>query len=68
MDPHNLSDHLIQFVDAAGGGRAPQSFMQLIWLVIVWILWTERNHWLFSHSAKTLSQLLDKVKFTLFGG
>ncbi|MCI11441.1 70 kDa peptidyl-prolyl isomerase [Trifolium medium] len=37
-DPQNPSDHLIQFVDAAGGRRARRSFLQLIWLVCVWVL------------------------------
>jgi hypothetical protein len=66
VDHQNPSDHLIQFVDAAGGGRARRSFLKFIWLVSVWVLWNERNHRLFSHSAKTLSQHLDKVKIYSF--
>jgi hypothetical protein len=66
MDPQTPSDHLIQLVDASGGGRARRSFLQLIWHVSVWIMWNERNHRLFNNSAKTLSQLLDKVKIYSF--
>ncbi|GAU16047.1 hypothetical protein TSUD_339180 [Trifolium subterraneum] len=42
-----LSDHFIQFTSSAGGSRARRSFMQLLWLVSVWVVWTERNHRLF---------------------
>ncbi|GAU29920.1 hypothetical protein TSUD_148290 [Trifolium subterraneum] len=42
-----LSDHLVQFTSSAGGARACRSFMQLIWLACVWVVWTEQNHRLF---------------------
>ncbi|CAJ2656620.1 unnamed protein product [Trifolium pratense] len=44
---HTPSDHFAQFTDSAGGSRARRSFMQLIWLAVVWVVWTERNHILF---------------------
>ncbi|GAU25959.1 hypothetical protein TSUD_373600 [Trifolium subterraneum] len=57
-----LSDHFVQFTGSAGGSRARRSFMQLIWLACVWVIWTERNHILFRGSANSLIHMLDKIK------
>ncbi|GAU23552.1 hypothetical protein TSUD_40300 [Trifolium subterraneum] len=57
-----LPDHFIQFTCSAGGSRARRSFMQLIWLACVWVVWTERNHRLFRGSANSLLHTLDKTK------
>ncbi|CAJ2670936.1 unnamed protein product [Trifolium pratense] len=57
-----LSDHFVQFTGSAGGLRARHSFMQLIWLACVWVVWTERNHRLFRGSANSLLHMLDKIK------
>ncbi|XP_045831292.1 uncharacterized protein LOC123922638 [Trifolium pratense] len=43
----SIRDHFVQFTLSAGGSRARRSFLQLIWLVSVWVVWTERNHRLF---------------------
>ncbi|XP_045797669.1 uncharacterized protein LOC123891830 [Trifolium pratense] len=47
VDFVSLRDHFIQFTSSAGGSRARRSFLQLIWLACVWVVWTERNHRLF---------------------
>ncbi|CAJ2673056.1 unnamed protein product [Trifolium pratense] len=57
-----LSEHFVQFTDSAGGSRARRSFMQLVWLVCVWVVWTERNHRLFTGSANSMHLMLDKIK------
>ncbi|GAU37807.1 hypothetical protein TSUD_276240 [Trifolium subterraneum] len=57
-----LSDHFVQFTSSAGGTRARRSFMQLIWLACVWVVWTERNHRLFRGSATSSLHMLDKIK------
>ncbi|MCI18448.1 tether containing UBX domain for GLUT4, partial [Trifolium medium] len=62
VDSHTLSDHFVQFTYSAGDLRARRSFMQLIWLVCVWVMWNERNHRLFRGSANSLHQMLDKIK------
>ncbi|CAJ2630732.1 unnamed protein product [Trifolium pratense] len=61
-----LRDHFVQFVSSAGGSRARRSFLQLIWLACVWVVWTERNHRLFTGSADTSHILLDKIKLFSF--
>ncbi|GAU48175.1 hypothetical protein TSUD_369390 [Trifolium subterraneum] len=62
VDPHNLTDHFLQFTFLSGGLSVRRSFLQLIWLVCVWVIWNERNQRLFRNSEQTLPQLLDKVK------
>ncbi|GAU39714.1 hypothetical protein TSUD_275090 [Trifolium subterraneum] len=57
-----LSDHFVQFTSSAGGTRARRSFMQLIWLACMWVVWTERNHRLFRGSATSSLHMLDKIK------
>ncbi|GAU46852.1 hypothetical protein TSUD_241610 [Trifolium subterraneum] len=54
------------FTSSAGGSRAHRSFMQLIWLACVWVVWTERNHRLFRGSTSSSPQLLDKIKLFSF--
>jgi hypothetical protein len=43
VDAHTLSDHFVQFTYSAGGLRARRSFLQLVWLACVWVIWNERN-------------------------
>ncbi|GAU30108.1 hypothetical protein TSUD_295890 [Trifolium subterraneum] len=57
-----LSDHFLQFTTSAGGTRVRRSFMQLIWLACVWVVWTELNHRLFGGPANSSSHMLDKIK------
>jgi hypothetical protein len=61
-----LRDHFVHFTLSAGGSRARRSFLQLIWLACVWVVWTERNHRLFRGTESTLPQLLDKIKLFSF--
>ncbi|MCH99721.1 kinesin-like protein, partial [Trifolium medium] len=60
MDANSLPDHFVKFTQSVGGQRARRSFMQLIWLACVWILWHERNHRLFRNTTSSLHQMLDK--------
>ncbi|CAJ2661804.1 unnamed protein product [Trifolium pratense] len=61
-----LRDHFVQFTVSAGVSRARRSFLQLLWLVYVWVIWTERNHCLFKGSTDTPHLLLDKIKLFSF--
>jgi hypothetical protein len=61
VDAYSLTDHFIHFTYSAGGLRARQSFLQLVWLACVWIVWNERNLRVFRNSENTVHQLLDKV-------
>jgi hypothetical protein len=66
VESQTLSDHFLQFKYSSGGPRARRSFLQLIWLLCVWIVLTERNHRLFRNSELSVSQLLDKVKLHFY--
>ena len=63
-DPYNVHDHLFQFTNALGTSRTHRSFMQLLWLLGVWILWNERNNKLFNNVQTSMLDLLEKVKFS----
>jgi hypothetical protein len=62
LDPLHLADHFLQFTCSFGGLRARRSFLQLIWLLCVWVICNERNQQLFRNSEKSLLHLLDNVK------
>ncbi|KAK2445325.1 hypothetical protein QL285_016268 [Trifolium repens] len=68
VDVHTLHDHLIQFTFSVGALRARRSFLQLIWLACVWVVWNERNHRLFNNAASPVHLLLDKIKLSPFDG
>jgi len=38
VDPHNISEHLYQFIHYTGHTKARRSFLQLIWLLCVWLI------------------------------
>jgi hypothetical protein len=62
----SLSGHFVQFTYSTGSFRARRSFLQLIWLACVWVVWTERNHRLFWGSASITPRLLDKIELFSF--
>ncbi|CAJ2653733.1 unnamed protein product [Trifolium pratense] len=66
LDFTTLHAHFVQFIALAGVSRARRSFLQLLWLVCVWVIWTERNHRLFKGSTGTPHLLLDKIKLFSF--
>jgi hypothetical protein len=61
-DPLVLQDHFVQFTYSAGGSRARRSFMQLLWLCCIWVIWHERNNRIFKAKESTVLQLLEKVQ------
>ena len=62
-DPQNISDHFYQFIHYSGYSKARRSFLQLIWLLCVWLVWNERNNMLFNNIETSIDQLLEKAKF-----
>lgn len=62
VDPLQVTDHFNQFVHSSGGYVPRRSFLHLIWLCCIWVIWNERNQRLFSNKANTMEQLLEKVK------
>jgi len=66
VDPHIIYEHFIQFTHYIGHSRIRQTFLQLIWLLCVWLVWNERNNKLFNNVQIPITQILDKVKFHSF--
>lgn len=67
VDSNVLSDHLLEFVHSRGGGKVRRSFLQLICLLCVWVLWTGCNNKLFNNFVTHIPGLLDKVKYLTLG-
>jgi len=63
VDPLNLIDHFFQFIHCTGSSKYRKSFLQLLWLLCVWLIWGERNNRIFNNVETPILQLLDKVKF-----
>jgi hypothetical protein len=61
-DPLSIQEHFVQFTDSAGGYRARRSFLQLLWLCSIWVVWHERNSWIFKAKESMVFQMLYKVK------
>jgi len=54
-----------RFTDSlyTGYSRARRSFLQLLWLLCIWLVWNERNNRLFNNTETSIEHLLDKTKF-----
>jgi hypothetical protein len=59
-DPQNIHDHFYKFIHSTGHSRARKSFLQLLWLLCIWLVWTERNNRLFNNVETSVIQLLEK--------
>jgi len=59
----SLRAHFFQFTNYLGGLRARRSFLQLLWLLCVWLVWNERNNRLFNNYHTSITEIMDKVKF-----
>lgn len=62
VDPVDVSAHFVQFTNLLGGASTKHSFMQLLWLVCVWVLWTERNNRQFNNTDISILQCFEKVQ------
>jgi hypothetical protein len=63
VDPQNIRDHFYQFIHVLGHSRKSRSFLQLVWLLCIWLIWTERNNRLFNNIETPVIQLLEKAKY-----
>jgi len=66
VEPYVICDHFVQFIHYTGSAKKRTSFLQLIWLLCVWMIWNERNNRLFNNIQISIDQLLEKVNFHSF--
>jgi len=64
--PAAVAAHLHQFGRYAGLQRSTHSFMTVIWMTTVWVIWKERNNKIFNQKNVDLHHLADNVKFLSF--
>jgi len=63
VDHQSLNAHFIQFTNYLRGLRTRRSFLQLLWLLCVWLVWKERNNRIFNNVHTPVIELIDKVRF-----
>jgi len=66
VEPYDIIDHFYQFIHYTGSSKKRTSFLRLIWILSVWVVWNERNNRVFNNIQTTIDQLLEKVKFHSF--
>jgi hypothetical protein len=62
VDPDDVSAHFLQFTNLLGGASTKRSFLQLLWMLCVWVLWTERNNRQFNNTEISIQQCFEKVQ------
>jgi len=63
VEPYDISEHLFQFIHFTGHSRKRKSFLQLVWLLCVWMVWNARNNRIYNNIHTTIEKILEKVKF-----
>lgn len=66
VDPHSLRDHLIQFTHYTCDSKTRRSFLQLIWILCVWLVWNEHNNMLFNNIQTPIKELMGKIKYNSY--
>jgi len=68
VDTENVCEHFHQFFHYSGYSKARRSFLQLLWLLCIWLVWNERNNRLFNNTKTPIEQLLKANKTTFVYG
>ena len=63
VDHQSLGAHFFQFTNYLGGLRTRRSFLQLICLLYVWLIWKERDNKIFNNTYTSITELVEKVQF-----
>jgi len=63
VDYQSIGPHFVHFTNYFGGLKLRRSFLQLIWLLCVWLIWKERNNRIFNNIITPIEDLVEKVKF-----
>ena len=63
VDHQSIQAHFVQFSSYLGGLRKRRSFLQLLWLLCIWLVWNDCNNRLFNNSHSSTMELMENVKF-----
>jgi hypothetical protein len=63
VEPFDIGEHFFQFIHLTWHSRKRRSFLQLVWLLSVWMVWNDRNNRIFNNNHTTVEQILEKIKF-----
>ena len=63
VDHTDIGTHFAQFTNYLDGRRRCRSFLQLLWLMCVWLIWKERNNRVFTNVHISIEELKEKVIF-----
>ncbi|GAU12254.1 hypothetical protein TSUD_02210 [Trifolium subterraneum] len=61
-----LPVHFTRFVACLGGSRTRRSFLQLVWLCCMSVIWHQRNNRFFKAEGTTMQQMLEKFKLCTY--
>jgi len=61
-DSYDIADHFVQFSYLAEVTASKRSFMQLLWLLCISVLWFERNNRHFNNTESSIAQMVEKVQ------
>ena len=62
IDHQSIWAHLVQFTNYLGGLKERRSFLQLLWLLCIWLVWNDRNNRMYNNSHSSTIELMEKVK------
>jgi len=65
-DSNLVHDQFVQFIHSFGELRSHCSFLQLIWLCFICVMWNEWNNKVFKAKENTTHQMLDEVELLSF--
>jgi len=63
VDHNDISTHFAQCTNYLDRRRRCRSFLQLLWLMCVWLIWKERNNRVFTNVHISIKELKEKVNF-----
>lgn len=55
-----------QFIHYIGDSKIRWSFLQLLWLMCVWLIWNERNNRIFNNVETPIKEIMGKVKYNSY--
>lgn len=68
VDPQHVQDHCHQFSFSTEGYTPSRSFLHMIWLCTIWVLWNERNNMCSQIKSNQLCSCWKRLKTLCLAG